>query len=72
MKTQEQQALKMYAKAREDFQAQRKSMDNRLGRKADGEFQKTQDSRYFSLDDMDNFVAISGQAKKQENEIAKM
>jgi len=72
MKTNNQIALRMYVRAREDFQAMRKRMDNRLGRKADGTSQKLQDARVFSLKDIENFHHISKQARTQEREVEKM
>jgi hypothetical protein len=62
----------MYLRSREDFQAMRKNMDNRLGVKADGTFQKIQDARSFALEDISNFKAISENAKQQEKETEKM
>lgn len=72
MKTKDQLALRMYIRAREDFQAMRKRMDNRLGRKADGTQQKIQDVRSFSIEDIDNFNQLSEQAYLQEKAIEKM
>ena len=72
MKTENQQALRMYIRAREDFQAMRKRMDNRLGRKADGTTQKLQDTHNFSIEDVANFNEISKQARLQEKVIEKM
>ena len=72
MKTQDQIALRMYVRAREDFQAMRKRMDNRLGRKADGSSQKVQDKRSFALEDVENFDTVSKEAKEQEQAIVKM
>ena len=62
----------MYVRAREDFQAMRKRIDNRLGRKADGNQQKIQDARFFSIEDIDNFTELAKQAKDQEKNIEKM
>lgn len=72
MKTQNQKALRMYVRAREDFQAMRKRMDNRLGRKADGTPQKIQDERVFDLEDITNFDRIASEARGQEHETEKM
>lgn len=72
MRTKEQEALRMYVRAREDFQAMRKRMDNRLGRKADGSQQNIQDGRNFSLEDVHNFVSISDNARHMEKEVEKM
>lgn len=64
------QALRILVRAREDFQAQRKRMDNRIGRKADGSDQDI-DERYFRADDLDSFVDIADSAKQQEKQIEK-
>lgn len=64
------QALKILVRAREDFQAQRKRMDNRIGRKADGTDQDV-DGRMFLATDLDSFVDIADAAKGQEKEIEK-
>jgi hypothetical protein len=65
-------ALRMYLRAREDFQAMRKRMDNRLGIKADGTQQKIQDVRSFALEDIENFKLISENARQQEKQTEKM
>jgi hypothetical protein len=72
MKTKDQSALRMYVRAREDFQSMRKRMDNRIGRKADGKSQKIQDERSFSLEDVENFNEVSKQANLQEKAVEKM
>jgi hypothetical protein len=72
MKTKDQQALRLYVRAREDFQAMRKSMDNRLGRKANGEHQNINDERSFDLSDVENFDRIANDARQQEKKIEKM
>jgi hypothetical protein len=72
MKTEDQKALRLYAKAREDFQGLRKRMDNRLGRKSDGTKQKLHEDRTFTIEDYENFDKISKGAKLQEKEIEKM
>jgi len=72
MKTQNQKALRMYVRTREDYQASRKRIDNRLGRKADGSHQKVQDSHIFSGEDIENFTDLAKQAKDQEKSIEKM
>jgi len=72
MKTQNQQALKIYVRARENFQAMRKRMDNRLAIKADGTDQKVQDERLFPAEDTKNFKEIAQSAREQEKEIEKM
>jgi|AntDeeMinimDraft_5_1070356.scaffolds.fasta_scaffold10417_1 hypothetical protein len=61
-------ALKILVRAREDFQAQRKRMDNRIGRKASGEDQDV-DERMFLASDLESFVDISDAAKEQEKQI---
>jgi len=72
MRTTEQQVLRMYVRTREDFQAMRKRIDNRLGKKADGKIQKIQDERNISTDDIENFIQTSDQARQQEKNIEKM
>jgi hypothetical protein len=72
MKTNDQIALRMYIRAREDFQSMRKRMDNRLSRKADGTSQKIQDERSFSLEDLKNFDELAKQARIQEKVVEKM
>ena len=63
-------SVRMLVRAREDFQSQRKRMDNRLGRKADGEDQKVE-QREFLPEDMPHFVKISDASRTQEKEIEK-
>lgn len=63
-------ALRILVRAREDFQAQRKRMDNRIGRKADGSDQNI-DERPFVDDDLQSFVDISEGARQQEKDIEK-
>jgi len=70
MNTQDKQALRILVRAREDFQAQRKRMDNRIGRKADGTDQEI-DERAFRAEDLESFVDIADAAKEQEKEIEK-
>lgn len=72
MRTQNQYLLKMYVRAREDFQAMRKRNDNRMGRKADGSQQKSQDDRAFSPEDIMNFNGLADVAREQEKNIEKM
>jgi hypothetical protein len=55
-----------------DFQALRKAMSNRLGKKADGTDQNLSDGRTFMPEDLENFIAISEAAKKQEEAVEKM
>lgn len=63
-------AIRLLVRAREDFQAQRKRMDNRIGRKADGTEQKVEE-RAFAVEDLQSFTEISEAAKQQEKEIEK-
>lgn len=63
-------ALRILTRAREDFQAQRKRMDNRIGRKADGTAQDI-DERQMRQDDAEAISAISDAAKEQEEQIEK-
>lgn len=63
-------ALRILVKAREDFQAMRKRMDNRIGRKADGTDQDV-DERTFIAEDLESFVDIADEARNQEKEIQK-
>jgi hypothetical protein len=72
MKTPDQQAVRTLVRARMDFQAMRKAMSNRLGKKADGSNQDLSDGRTWMADDMANFQDISDVAKKQEQTIEKM
>jgi hypothetical protein len=72
MKSQNQVALLMYVRAREDFQDMRKRMDNRLGRKADGSPQALKEERYFSIEDVENFNAIALEARRNEKQVEKM
>jgi hypothetical protein len=66
MKTQDQIALLMYARVREDFQDMRKRMDNRLGRKADGSPQALKEKRFFALEDVENFNILSMESSRLE------
>ena len=72
MKTQDQTALRMYLRAREDFQAMRKRMDNRLGRKKDGTIQNLHESRSFAVEDVANFDYLAKESARYEKETAKM
>jgi hypothetical protein len=63
--------LRTLVRVREDFQAMRKRMDNRLGRKADGTMQDV-DDRGFDIMHIDNFNSVSEAAKQQEEEIEEM
>jgi len=62
--------LRLMVRAREDFQAQRKRMDNRVGRKADGTDQNIEE-RAFRPDDLQDFLGISTAAREQEEAIEK-
>lgn len=66
-------AIRMLTRAREDFQSMRKRMDNRIGRKADGESQDSErlTERAFSPEDAMMFVEISDAANMQESAIEK-
>lgn len=72
MKTPDQIAVRLYVRAREDFQAMRKAMDNRLGRTATGKSQKLKEERYFTLEDVENFNSIALEARRNEKAIEKM
>jgi len=77
MKSKDQTALRMYVRAREDFQAMRKRMDNRIGVKAQkvkGKkvTQNISSDRTFSGEDIQNFTLVSDQADAQETAIEKM
>jgi len=72
MKTQDQIAVRLYVRAREDFQAMRKSMDSRMGVKADGKAQDLKEERYITPEDAANFGAIALEARRNEKVIAKM
>jgi hypothetical protein len=63
-------AVRLLVRAREDFQSQRKRMDNRMGRKADGEEQNIAE-RSIAATDAELFVGISDAARDQEKEIEK-
>ena len=65
------QAVRMLVRLREDFQAMRKRMDNRIGRKADGSDQNIE-AREFRPEDLENFTAVADNAKEQEKQIEKM
>lgn len=63
-------AIRLMVRAREDFQSQRKRMDNRMGRKADGTNQKINE-RNIADADAGIFFTIAAAAKAQEKEIEK-
>jgi hypothetical protein len=70
---QDRAVVRMLVRARCDFQDMRKSMDNRLGRKADGKEQDVErlSERVVDVKDADMFNGIAGAAKTQEQEIEK-
>ena len=72
MKTTDQQAVRTLVRARMDFQAMRKAMGNRLGKKADGTDQDLIESRSFEADDIANFELIQDSAHAQEKQVEKM
>lgn len=63
--------LRILVRAREDFQAMRKRMDNRLGRKADGTTQNVGE-REFDISHIDAFMSVGDAARQQEKEVEKM
>lgn len=65
------QAVRMLVRLRDDFQAMRKRIDNRLGRKADGSEQDV-DERAFRPEDLDSFTSVADVARGQEAAIEKM
>ena len=65
------QTVRMLVRAREDFQAMRKRMDNRIGRKADGTAQNIEE-REFREDHALMFSSIADAARGQEKAIEKM
>ncbi len=72
MRTQDQITLRIYVRTREDFQAMRKSMDNRLGLTATGTHQKLKQERFFAVEDLENFNLIFQEAKRNEVAMEKM
>lgn len=64
------QALRFALRLRDDFQAQRKRMDNRLGVKADGTDQNIEE-RAFTADDIEFFSGVSRSARDLEETIEK-
>lgn len=70
---QDRQTIRLLVRAREDFQDMRKRMDNRIGRKADGEGQdlSDSDSRVINGADHAMFGGIADAAHTQEAEIEK-
>ena len=71
MKNEKQRALRVLAKAREDIQALRKRMDNRIGRKADGKDQDLKGTREFEPADLEIFVSLADTARQMEKDIEK-
>jgi hypothetical protein len=65
------QVLRMLVRAREDFQSMRKRMDNRIGRKADGEEQDLTTDRAFDPEDAGMFTEVSDEARAQEKAVEK-
>ncbi len=64
-------AVRLLVRQREDFQGMRKRLDNRIGRKANGEAQNVEE-RAFRPEDLANFAAISDNARSQEKVIERM
>ena len=65
--------IRILVRAREDFQGMRKRMDNRIGRKADGDEQDREKlpAREFEPEDAMQFSEIADEARKQEAAIEK-
>lgn len=72
MRNANQNALRTYARARDDYQSMRKRMDNRIGRKADGTKQDLKDKRHLDSIDIKNFEKLADNARAEEKEIEKM
>jgi len=70
---QDRQTVRLLVRAREDFQDMRKRMDNRIGRKADGDDQDLEnaDKRVIAGDDKLMFGGIADAAHEQEAAIEK-
>ena len=64
------QALRLLVRAREDFQFQRKAMDNRIGRKADGTSQDINE-RPMRGEDLGFISIVADECRKQEDAIEK-
>jgi len=71
MNNNDREAVRMLVRLREDFQAMRKRMDNRIGRKADGSAQDLEE-RAFRPEDLENFTLVADAARDQEDHIKKM
>ncbi len=63
-------AARMLVRLREDFQAMRKRMDNRIGRKASGQWQDIAE-REFRREDLSLFAGFADAAHEQEKAIEK-
>lgn len=63
-------AIRMLVRVREDFQSMRKRVDNRIGRKANGQMQAVGE-RDISPEDFDMFADIAKEAKAQEKNAEK-
>lgn len=63
--------IRMLVRTREDFQDIRKAMDNRLGRKADGDQQENLTRRIFAGDDAAMLSEVSAEALDMEKRIEK-
>lgn len=72
MRTQDQIALRIYVRTRQDSQSLRKAMGNRLGITAKGKPQKLKEARYYGEEDIKNFFSIYKYAKHMEGETEKM
>lgn len=68
MEATDRQTIKTLVRVREDFQRMRKAMDNRIGRKADGEAIDVSkvDRPMFKVGDYDVFQGLSDNARSQE------
>ena len=62
--------VRMLVRTRKDFQSMRQKVDNRMGRKADGE-QQNVEQRTFRLEDLEMFKKIADDAKEKEVECEK-
>ena len=62
--------VRILVRTREDFQSMRQKVDNRMGRKANGE-QQNVEQRTFRLEDLEMFKKIADDAKEKEVECEK-
>jgi hypothetical protein len=62
--------VRILVRTREDFQSMRQKVDNRMGRKANGEQQNVEE-RTFRLEDLEMFKKIADDAKEKEVECEK-